>query len=219
MIALSKVNLPCAILAAAFLTIFPSVGQALSVGDSVLVKDLGVSPRRTVRIDVDDYYTGYTYAGVVNLSVNGVLMDGFCIDPYHASTSSPLWYKAVPLTQAPKAPGTMDASQALLIASLWALAYSPAITADTAAALQLAIWEVVGGDDFRLLSSNDYGAAALLAQAKAYTGPRPNLIGLTGSGQDYVVAVAKVSDGGFTVLLLGITLLGIAAFQIRLAKP
>lgn len=219
MIALSKVKLPRAIVVAAVLAIFPSIAQSITVGDSILVQDLGVSPRQIVKIDVDGFYTGYTYAGVVKLRVDGVRMDGFCIDPYHPSSTSPLLYHAVPLTQAPKSPGTMNASQALLIGALWALAYSPAITADAAAALQLAIWEVVGGDDFTLLSGKDYGAAALLAAAKTYTGPQPNLVGLTGSGQDYVVALPKVSDGGFTALLLGITLIGIAAFQIRLARP
>lgn len=219
MIARSKVKLQCAILAATVLAIFPTVARSITVGDSlVIVKDLGVSPYQIVKIDVDGFYTGYTYAGVVKLSVDGVRMDGFCIDPYHASSTSPLLYQAVPLTQAPKPPGTMDANQALLIGALWALAYNPAITADAAAALQLAIWEVIGGDDFTLLSGYDYGAAALLAAAKTYTGPQPSLIGLTGPGQDYIVAVSKVPDGGFTVLLLGISLIGIAAFQIRFAK-
>lgn len=220
MIARSKVKLQCAILVAAVLAIFPSVARSITVGDSlVVVQDIGVDPRQIVKIDVDGFYTGYTYAGVVNLLVNDVPMEGFCIDPYHASSTSPLLYRAVPLTQAPKPPGTMDANQALLIGALWAIAYSPAITADGAAALQLAIWEVIGGDDFTLLSGKDYGAAALLTAAKTYTGPQPNLIGLTGPGQDYIVAVARVPDGGFTVLLLGISLIGVAAFQIRFAKP
>jgi len=206
------------VFAVAVFASFPSIVEAISIGDSVVVKEVDVSPRRTVNIEVDGFYTGYAYAGVINLLVDGVPMDGFCIDPYHFSSTSPLLYNVVPLVQAPKLPGTMDANQALLIGALWALAYSPAITADAAAALQLAIWEVIGGDDFTLLSSNDYGAGALLAQAQAYTGPLPNLAGLTGPAQDYVVELpSRVPDGGFTVLMLGISLLGIAVLRGRLA--
>jgi hypothetical protein len=208
-----------AIFAAAMLALFTPASQALMIGDTVIVKDTGVSPSRTVKIGVDGFYTGNTYAGVIKLVVGGVAMDGFCIDPWHFSSPNPLTYKAVPITQAPKSPGTMNAGQAQLIGALLALAYSPAMGADAAAALQLAIWEVVGGDDFTLLSANDYGAAALLASAKTYSGPLPNLIGLTGPGQDYVVQVPpKVPDGGFTVLLLGVSLVGIAFVRSRLAS-
>jgi hypothetical protein len=209
---LCKVTSQTALLAAACLSLLCTTSEAIPVS----VKDLGVDPRQTVRIDVDGFYTGYTYAGVVNLLVGGVAMDGFCIDPYHFRSSSTLLYNWVPLTQAPKPPGTMDASQAHLIAALWALAYTPTIGANAAAGLQIAIWEVIGGNDFTLLSSNDYGAAALLLQAQAYSGPLPDLIGLTGPGQDYVVAKPKtVPDGGYTVLLLGTALISIGCFAHR----
>lgn len=216
---LSKVKVQSAVLAAAFLAFLPSNSNALAIGDTVVVKDTGVTPSKTVKIDVADFYTGYAYAGVIKLVVGGVAMDGFCIDPYHFSSTSPLVYKAVPITQAPKSPGTMTATQAQLVGSLLALAYTPAIGAEAAAALQLAIWEVVGGDDFTLLQANDYGAAALIAQAKEYTGAQPSLIGLTGPGQDYVVmGPPKVPDGGFTVLLLGTSLLGIAFLRHRFSS-
>ena len=216
----SKVTSRSALLAAACLSLLCSTSEAISV----TVKDLGVDPRQTVRIDVDGFYTGYTSAGVVNLLVGGVAMDGFCIDPYHFRSSSTLLYNWVALTQAPKPPGTMDAGQAHLIAALWALAYTPTIGASAAAGLQIAIWEVIGGNDFTLLSSNDYGAASLLAQAQIYSGPLPDLIGLTGPGQDYVVArpvgvptgvPVSVPDGGYTVLLLGTALIGIGCFAHR----
>jgi hypothetical protein len=182
--------------------------SSVAMAIPVTVQDLGVSPGRTVAIEVDGFYSGQTHAGVVNLLVGGVEMDGFCIDPFHFSSSTPLQYNWVPLTQAPKPPGTMDSNQALLISALWAIAYNPAIGADAAAGLQIAIWEIIGGDDFTLLSSNDYGATALIAQATTYNGPLPNLIGLTGPGQDYVVATpASVPDGGHTVLLLGVSLI------------
>jgi len=210
-----------AILAAAVFAFLSPIAEAIMVGDPlpVIVQEVNVDPGKIVKIEVENFYTGYTYPGVINLLVDGKPMDGFCIDPYHFSSTSPLQYFAVPLSQAPKAPGTMDSNQALLIGALWALAYSPTITADAAAGLQLAIWEVIGGDDFTLLSSNDYGAAALLAQAKAYTGPQPTLIGLTGPGQDYVVQLPpRVPDGGFTMLMLGISLCAIAVINRRYAR-
>ena len=78
---LSKVMIQPAIFAAAMLALFTPASQALMIGDTVIVKDTGVSPSRTVKIGVDGFYTGNTYAGVIKLVVGGVAMDGFCIDP------------------------------------------------------------------------------------------------------------------------------------------
>jgi hypothetical protein len=55
-----------------------------------------------------------------------------------------------------------------------------------AAGLQIAIWEIVGGDDFSAIGK-DYGASRMLAALRSYSGPGAGLIALTGPGQDYVV--------------------------------
>jgi hypothetical protein len=72
----------------------------------------------------------------------------------------------------------MTASEAETISELWALAY-PLIGFNLrkAAGLQIAIWEVVGGNQFKLTSAKDYGAGLLLTTVEAsnYNGPKANL--------------------------------------------
>src|SRR5207248_5083166 len=80
----------------------------------------------------------------------------------------------------------LSASRATEISDLWAMFYSPNMTTNKAAGLQLAIWEIVGGDAFTVIGK-DYGSGRMLAALQTYSGPGANLIALTGPGQDYVV--------------------------------
>ncbi len=179
-------------------------------GNQVTVQELSVSPAEAVTVSVTNFYTGGVLAGVNKLLVGNTPMDGFCIDPFHFSSTSPLLYNVVPLSLAPKAPGTMNAAQATEISKLWAMSYNPTMTAPNAAGLQIAIWEVVGGSQFAI-SGSDYGASALLQSLTAYTGAGSDLVALTGPGQDYVVQrtnALRTPDQGSTLALLGI---GVAA--------
>ncbi|MGZ8901787.1 MAG: VPDSG-CTERM sorting domain-containing protein, partial [Limisphaerales bacterium] len=120
------------------------------------------------------------------------------------------------LADAPKAylpyfSGDMGQAKADQISKLWGMAFSPTMSANAAAAMQLAIWEIVAGDMFTITSSTDYGAAALIAQLPGYNGPKANLIALTGGGQDYVIAT--VPEAGATLVLLGLGVCGLAAFR------
>jgi len=115
-----------------------------------------------------------------------VQMDAFCIDPFTMALRSSPGYKFVPLTKAPEAPFTLSASEAIEISDLWAMFYNPGMKENKAAGLQLAIWEIVGGDDFSVIGK-DYGASLMLAALRSYSGPGAGLIALTGPGQDYVV--------------------------------
>ena len=189
------------------LVLGPGLAQA------VTVQELTVSPTEIVNITTKIYttptsfytWTGNVYAGVNKLLVDGIAMDGFCIDPFHFSANSSA-YSFIPLTGAPKSPGGPMGSEATLIERLWGSYYSPTMSAANAAGLQIAIWEVVGGPPlaFQLNGLNDYGASGFLAYVKApgYTGPLAHLIALTGPGQDYVVAA--VPDGGTTLGMLGL---------------
>lgn len=191
---------------------FLFAGAVSSKAVSVTVQELSVDPAVKVKIGVEGFYEGYAYAGLVNLLVDGAPMDAFCIDPFHFSSRSALSYEVIPLMDGPKPPGgAMGEEKAAMISKLWTLAYSPGMLASQAAGLQLAIWEVIGGDDFTLLSSTDFGAANLLTQAEAYTGPTASLLALTGDGQDYVVA--RVPEGGATLILLSISLLCLARLR------
>jgi hypothetical protein len=98
----------------------------------------------------------------------------------------------------------MGDAKALQISKLWGMAYSATMTANQAAAMQIAIWEIVAGDLFSV-SGSDYGASVLLNQLATYAGPVANLVALTGPGQDYVIQ--SVPEAGATVILLGLGML------------
>ena len=184
---------------------------------AITVQEVGVNPYQTPTISVAGFANNVTvYAGVNQLVVDGVAMNGFCIDPFHWSLSSSSGYSYVPLTSAPKG-HVMSADVALDIERLWGSFYGAALSsADSAAGLQIAIWKLVGGSDFTLNSANDYGAAGMITAVTDvnYSGPVADLVALTGPGQDYVVPgtsqASPVPDGGTTVMLLGGALCGLA---------
>ena len=205
-------NVPQQLASLAYAGLIGLAFLAPSSATAITVQEIGVSPTEIVTISVPGFYTGGVYAGVNKLVVDGVAMDGFCIDPFHFSLASSPDYSFVSLVNAPKPPGgPMGADKALTIEKLWTLFYSPTMTAPDAAGLQIAIWEVVGIPNFQLTSGNDFGAAGDLAAALAYNGPVRTLLGLTGPGQDYIIAVA---DGGTTLLLLAGSLIGMFVFAI-----
>jgi hypothetical protein len=173
----------------------------------ITVQELTTSPYEIITINVPGLYAGGAYAGIVKLLVDGKPMDGFCIDPYHFSSGSPLAYTEIPLASAPKPPGPMGDARALQIENLWTLNYSPSMTAEAAAGLQVAIWLTLKDlDPLRVVSftGNTYGAEGMITAAQAYTGPHADLAGLTGPGQDYVVQ--RVPDAGTTLALLSLAL-------------
>jgi len=151
-----------------------------------LVEDFGVRKGAPAHISLSTGFNGFVGAGIKKIQVDGVQMDAFCIDPFTMALRSSPGYKFVPLTKAPEAPFTLSASEATEISDLWAMFYNPGMKENKAAGLQLAIWEIVGGDDFSIIGK-DYGANLMLAALGSYSGPGAGLIALTGPGQDYVV--------------------------------
>src|SRR5438876_3011526 len=151
-----------------------------------LVEDLGVRKGAPVHISLSTGFNGFAGAGIKKLQVDGVAMNGFCIDPFTMALHSSPGYKFVPLTKAPEAPWTLSASEATEISDLWAMFYKPMMKQKNAAGLQIAIWEIVGGDDFTVIGKS-YGANRMLAALDSYSRPGARLIALTGPGQDYVV--------------------------------
>src|SRR5881392_2346662 len=159
---------------------------AITSAQAHLVEDFGVRRGAPAHISLSTGFNGFVGAGIKKVRVDGVQMDAFCIDPFTMALRSSPGYKFVPLTKAPEAPWTLSASRATEISDLWAMFYSPNMTTNKAAGLQLAIWEIVGGDDFTVIGK-DYGSGRMLAALQTYSGPGANLIALTGPGQDYVV--------------------------------
>jgi hypothetical protein len=199
--------------------------SACPAAKAITVQELGVTPYETPTIDCAGIGPVTVYAGVVKLVVDGTAMDGFCIDPFHFSLPSSTGYSYVPLTSAPKG-NNMSPGTALLIERLWGSYYPAALSsASTGAGLQIAIWELVGGSSFHLLSANDYGASGFLStvESSSYTGPTADLLGLTGPGQDYTVLappnsqVSPVPDAAATATLLGLALCGLAAMRSKKA--
>src|SRR6266550_3667663 len=159
---------------------------AITSAQAHLVEDFGVRRGAPAHISLSTGFSGFVGAGIKNIHVDGVQMDAFCIDPFTMALRSSPGYKFVPLTKAPEAPFTLSASEAIEISDLWAMFYNPGMKENKAAGLQLAIWEIVGGDDFSIIGK-DYGANLMLAALRSYSGPGAGLIALTGPGQDYVV--------------------------------
>ena len=189
------------------ITVSLLLNSSMARANKVTVQEVSVNPCQSVYVSVAGFYTGYALAGVNKLLVAKTAMDGFCIDPYHFSSTAELTYTVVPLNQAPKAPGTMTTAQAVQIGKLWSMCYSTTMSASTAAGMQIAIWDIVGGSNFSITGS-DYGARNMLSSLTTYTGAGADLVGLTGAGQDYVVkrtAALVVPDQGSTLCLLGLT--------------
>jgi VPDSG-CTERM motif len=169
------------------LSVMTALGlAAASSAQAHLVEDFGVRRGAPAHISLSTGFNGFVGAGIKKIQVDGVQMDAFCIDPFTMALRSSPGYKFVPLTKAPEAPFTLSASGATEISDLWAMFYNPGMTENKAAGLQLAIWEIVGGDDFSVIGK-DYGASTMLAALRSYSGPGAALIALTGPGQDYVV--------------------------------
>lgn len=195
----------------------------------VTVQEIGIGPNEIVEMTTltgNTVGTHWVYAGPVDLLVNGVATTGFCIDPFHWSITGQQSYNTEALSAGPKAPGgPMGDATALKIEQLWAQYYTPDITSQNAAGLQIAIWELVGGANFQLNSSPDYGAGDMLNWVNNNSGATAaDLIGVTGPGQDYVIPAISsnsrnsVPDGGQTALLLGFGLLGLVAARSRFPK-
>ncbi len=185
---------------------------------AVVVQEVAVTPAQVVPISVTGFYTGNALAGINKLVVDGVSMNGFCIDPFHFSLPSSSGYSYVSLASAPKLPGTMGAVKADQISRLWAMAYSPSMTASQAAGFQIAIWEIIGGANFSIFGT-DYGASTLLSSLASFNGAGASLIGLSGPGQDYVVEefrrTTAVPESGSTFVFLFASIAAIVAVAKR----
>ena len=200
-----------------YTALFATVAIAAGIqrSEALTVDELGAGAAEIVMVNISGIGTIPVDAGVLKLDVGGLQVDGFCIDPFHFSDGLMAGYQVVGLTSAPKG-NFMSLETALQIERLWGSHYSPTMSASDAAGVQIAIWELVGGNRFSLSSPNDFGAAGFLAavQDPAYDGPVADLVGLTGPGQDYGVAAPSVQaltrvvpEASSTASLLGIALL------------
>jgi len=187
----------------------------------VSVQEVGTGASESgVLFYVDPSPTGFPIvvakAGVIDLLVNGVATDAFCVEPFQPSLSGTNTYDTATVASAPQPLGPMGDATAKKIEQLWAKFYSPNISNENAAGLQIAIWELVdaavSGGIFSLWSY-DYGASAMIAWVNANSNAAAaDLTALVnGRGQDYIVQ--KVPDGGTSVALLGLSFVGLLALR------
>src|SRR3989440_8765261 len=143
--------------ARSFLALSVVTALGLAAASSVqahLVEDFGVRTGAPAHISLSTGFNGFVGAGIKKIQVDGVQMDAFCIDPFTMALRSSPGYKFVPLTKAPEAPFTLSASGATEISDLWAMFYKPKMKSKKAAGLQIAIWEIVGDDDFSVIGKS-----------------------------------------------------------------
>lgn len=185
----------------------------------VTVQEGGMGPNEVVELTSSTLGTVWAYAGTIDIIVNGKPTDGYCIDPFHWGIAAPEPYNTEALGNGPKPPaGPMGAATALKIEQLWQQYYAHDMSNANAAGLQIAIWELVGGQNFHLDSGNDYGAGSMLDWVNTHSdAPAANLIALTGPGQDYVVP--NLPDGGQTALLLSLAIAGLFVARSKVLKP
>jgi len=193
----------------------------LRAGAQVTVAFTGVNPGEIVTVQSTGAITFSpvgAYAGIYDLTVNGVPTPSFCIDVFRDASSTPLTdYNYTSLSIAPLAPaGPMGPVAATDIEKLWA-AYFPAATANNqdAAALQVAIWEDVAakvGTYTLTFSGNNpvtTEATSMLASLPGLTA-QANLVGLVSpDGQNYVVSAPEPTTTGCLLVGLGV----LACFQ------
>jgi len=174
-----------------------------------------VAPFQTVNLN-SPWISSGVYAGIYNLTVDGVATPSFCIDvadENNGNTFTDYFYSD--LASSPLAPGgPMGSTAATDIEKLWEAYYSPAMDSQDAAALQVAIWEDIAAKATTPYTINVSGndpvttEAANMLSSLGTLNARANLVGLVGpngpSGeQSYVVAVPEPTTAGCFLLGLG----------------
>lgn len=184
----------------------------------------------------------YAYAGISNLDVKGWgAFKSFCVDLYDYAGEIGKYheYELKPLSEAPQSFGNLDTRMGeagvLAVAKLWDLYYEAAqANLKTAAALQVAIWEVVNekgavnqdgrfslaGGRFTATGGNFDKAQAqkmldsILGYNPAHQLPRLFAFVNTTDATHYQDFLG-VPDGGVTLALLGISTGALAFFARR----
>lgn len=163
------------------------------------------------------WHTGSVWAGIYKLIVDGRSVDSFCIDLQDNTTTTPKEYDVVALWQAPDPTlGPMGTEKAIVIEKLWNMAYHPDMTTAEAAALQVAIWDVLVDLDYSVSTGgfrSTYTAAnTLLNDVQSWTG-RSHLEAYTDpTYQDYVVT----PEPGILILLgIALSAVGLAARRYK----
>lgn len=170
-----------------------------------------------------NYWSGLQTINVTDGSSTTSFL-AFCVDPFQWSPSANTTYTRTDF-------GTFFGSRAADITALYNEAYAGSLGGNgTAAAMQLALWEVandngilssggvrtVAGTDAGLTS----GAQALLSNLGAFAGPSQYSLTLytSSSNQDYLVASPVPEPETYAMMLAGLGMLGFAARRRKLQE-
>ena len=204
-----------------------ALAAASSARASITLTFNNVSPVQTVTLNASggvNINNQGVYAGIYNLTVNGVATPSLCIDIARDISAGQTFndYSYSSLAAAPLSPsGPMGPSAASDIEKLWAAYYSSSMndaSGVTAAALQVAIWEDIGAKagTYSLTVSDNSSVtteAAVMLNSLSSLTATADLVGLVSQdGQNYVVAVpepATMIAGALLLLPLGASTLRI----------
>jgi hypothetical protein len=191
---------------------------------------LTVAP--TLGSGVPAFGPGGVYAGIYNETINGVYTPSFCIDVAHDVSVNEVFndYSYATLAAAPDTPaGPMGAAIASDIEKLWAQYYTAAQSDGsgvTAAALQVAIWEIEGGGQvlgngnpgYTVTESDGAGVSTLVAtmlSALPHLTAEADLVAIVSpDGQSYVMAVPEPT----TMVAAALLLLPFGASTLRILR-
>ena len=195
----------------------------------VQVTELGTATGLTVNLQLpvntaapNNYFTG-SQTIAVGTNANSFL--AFCIDPFQWSPTAFTSYQSGSLSVSDAATH-YDASQAARISNLFSYAYAGTVgTTDAnklnAAAMQLALWEIVN-DDGNLgtglvkttasTTGSVIDATNALLNYQGTGGPQYNLtVYRSSSNQDYLVATPVPEPGTYAMFLAGLGLMMVIA--------
>jgi hypothetical protein len=208
-----------------------ALAAAGSARASVTLELTSVSPVAIVTLNASgtvSIVNEGVYAGIYNLTVNGVATPSFCIDIARDQTENVPYtgYNYTALSAAPLSPsGPMGTAAAIDIEKLWAAYYTSALSDSsgvTAAALQVAIWEdianKVSGYSLTVSGNNAVTSEAttMLANLGNLTAQADleALVLSQSSGQGYVVAVPEPA----TMIAGALLLLPFGASTLRILR-
>jgi hypothetical protein len=180
-----------------------------SASQAAMVTLDNVSPNEVISVNSES-----VYAGIYNLTVNGVATPSFCIDVVHNINGGDTFndFSRVVLSTAPNSPaGPMGTTAASIIEGLWGTYFAGATTSSEAAALQVAVWRAVnlGNHPVPLSFGSDATTQAaydrstyMLDHITSYAGLSGLLGGVADNTQGFVVVPEPTTLVAGALLLL-----------------